>query len=545
MRNRYWSGARPDWMPHPEIPEIFPVCASMVGWMTDQRFKHEVFPSAIPFSPYNDELYTVAQDLETVMEATWHVNMEEQEVTTMLWDAQIYGTGVLKTVWDNTLHGGIGDAIQKRIDPFTFYPDPAARGMADANYFCEARKVSLQELDRKFPGAAKWFVEGGADEVDQAPDQVDPYTTAPKTNPGALTGTGTAGGAGRYGRPGGAQISVQDHPGVTLIECWIREHELYEADVTDSKGDTHTDVRIYDTWRCIIIAGNRVLMNEPADELWNHGQHPYDRYVPYDLGEFWGLALVEMLGSAQESINRILAAMQMNVELTGNPILIETARAGIARTQITNKPGQRLNPQRGKEDIGWLNPPGLHQAMPELLRYYLGRMEAVSGLSAITKGSQPGGRNSQGVMDALQESSFVRVRMALRNLEFTLRGSGYKKASLIAEFYDTPRTVAIVGNDGARSSLFLRHRHFYLPHGQEHPLKFTLLVNAGSEQHTGRKMREDKYIMLFTMGAIDEIALLEALEVPNRQAIAARVREMKAAGTMEPPGARQRAQRTS
>lgn len=537
LRNRYWSDTRPDWMAHPEVPEVFPVVSSMVGWMTDQRFDLDVFPSTLPFSPYNEEIYRLSEDLETVMDASWHVNNEESQVTVSIWDANIYGTGILKTVWDNTLAGGMGDAITRRVDPFTFYPDPNARSMDDMNYAFEVRRWSVQELDRRFPGAGALFPESYGFEGDRAPDQIGNETsTMPKANPGRING-----GVASYGRPGAAGVSVTGHPGVTVMECWLREHETY----TSTNEDGTKSKRVYDTWRVVVVAGNRVLMNEPADEVWRHGQHPYDRYVPYDLGEFWGLSLVEMLASTQESYNKVLAALQTHVELTGNPVLTEDTRAGLSRTMITNKPGQRLRKAAGAE-VKWMDPPQINQAMPELLRFYLQRMEGVSGLSAVTKGGTPGGRNAQGVIDSLQESAFVRVRMALRNLEYTLRGAGSKKASLIAEFYTESRTVAILGDDGRKMSLFLRRRHFYLPdeEGGE-PMKFVLLINAGSNSHTSRKVREDQAIMLFTLGAFDVPALLEALQVPNRQKISERVQQAMASGQMQPPGARQQQNRAA
>lgn len=542
LRNKYWTDSRPNWMPSPQIPEIFPIVASMVGWMTDQRFRHEVTPAAMPFSPFSNYMKGLGMDLETVMDSTWHVNKEENEITKMLWDANIYGTGILKTVWDETLLHGQGDAISRRIDPYTFYPDPAARGMDDANYFIEARTMSVQELDRRFPGSAKYFADGGVTEnIDEAPTQLDNTSTFPRANPGAISPATSP----RYGMPGSSRIHATEITGVTVLEAWLREHELYEAKYTDEDGKEVTDIRVYDTWRVVVVAGNRVLMNETADDLWHHGSHPYDRYVPHDLGEFWGLSLVEMLSSPQEAINRILSALQHNVELVGNPVFLESTRSGIQRTQLTNKPGTRLTVNDGGK-AEWLQPPQVHQMMPELLRYYLQRMEAVSGLSAVTKGGSSGGRQAQGVVDAMQEAAFVRIRMALRNLEFTLRDSGYKKAALICENYTTPRIVAIVGPQGEKTSLAVKGRHFYTPgpNGST-PMKFQLLVNAGSAGHTSRKVREDQAVMLFTLGAIDEDALLEALDFPNRTVVAERVKALKASGMMQPPGARQKAQRTS
>lgn len=541
LRNKYWTESRPNWMPSPQIPEIFPIVASMVGWMTDQRFRHEVTPAAMPFSPFSNFMAGLGMDLETVMDSTWHVNKEENEITKMLWDANIYGTGIVKTVWDETLLHGQGDAISRRIDPYTFYPDPAARGIDDANYFIEARTMSVQELDRRFPGSAKYFSDGGiTEDIDEAPTQLDNTSTFPRANPGAISPATSP----RYGMPGSSRINATEITGVTVLEAWLREHELYEAKYTDEDGKEVTDLRVYDTWRVVVVAGNRVLMNEQADDLWHHGSHPYDRYVPHDLGEFWGLSLVEMLSSPQEAINRILGALQHNVELVGNPVFLESTRSGIQRTQLTNKPGTRLTVNDGGK-AEWLQPPQVHQMMPELLRYYLQRMEAVSGLSAVTKGGSSGGRQAQGVVDAMQEAAFVRIRMALRNLEYTLRDSGYKKAALICENYTTPRIVAIVGPTGNKTSLAIKGRHFYTPgpNGST-PMKFQLLVNAGSAGHTSRKVREDQAVMLFTLGAIDEDALLEALDFPNRQVVAERVKALKSQGMMEPPGARQKAQRT-
>lgn len=526
-------------MPNPQIPEIFPIVAAMVGWATDQRVKTQISPATMPFGPDSGFFYQLAIDLETVMETTWHVNTEERELERVLWDAFVYGTGFLKTNWDTTLLQGQGDAIIRRIDPFTVYPDPDAKSDEDWDYVIEAKTMSLQELDRRFPGAADKFGSGGyTDDVDEAPTQLDTRNTSmPRANPAAI-----GGGVGRYGMPGAAQIHAVEQQGITVLECWMRDHTYYETKRVDTDGNSITDRRVNDEWRVVVIAGNHVLMDERADELWEHAGHPYDRFVPHDMGEFWGFSLVEMLSPTQESINRVLSAMQQNVELTGNPVFLEETRAGLSRTQITNKPGQRLR-VNNESGAKWLPPPSWHQGMPELLRYYLQRMEAISGLSAITKGGAPQGRNAQGVVDAMQEASFVRVRMILRNLEWAVRSAFTKKASLITEFYTAPRYMAVVGSTGQRTSMALSGRHFYTPSEKGGtPMKFQLLVNAGSASHTSRKVREDQAVMLFTMGAIDEYALLEALEFPNWVQVGQRTQQLKAAGLMQPPGARQRAQ---
>ncbi len=532
LRNRHWSAQRPQWMPRPEVPEIFPLIASFVGWMTDQRPEWVVSPWALPGSAYADFLSGLGDDLSIVLKARFQDDDVETEIEKVIWDSQIYGTGVGKVGWDKTLNGGSGDVITRRIDPYTFYPDPQANNMREANYFIEARTYTIQELDRRWPGAALAFANGFEQDIDSAPNQLGQREDMPMANPGAISPATVP----RYSKYGQSRMDTQNYEdaGVTVFECWIREH--YVAN----------DNNVVDGWRVIVVAGNRVLMNEAATDLWEHGEHPYERYVPYDLGEFWGLSLVELLSSPQESINRILASLQYNVELLGNPVFKEGTRSGLQRQQVTNKPGQRITVNENST-AEWLSPPPLHEMLPQLIQYFLARMETISGLSAITRGGSAPGRNAQGVIDSMQEASFVRIRMALRNLERFMRRLGMKVSSLIVENYNEPRMVAYLGSDSQSNVRALHANHFMLPGGPGGnaaiPMKFRLNVDVGSQTQTSREAREAKAITMFGMGAIDDLALLEATDFPNRKAIYERVQKLKAAGAFQPPGARQRSRR--
>lgn len=533
LRNRTWMPGRAPWIPAPEVPEIYPIIAAQVGWMTDQRPSFEVVPASEPHSDYHEFYSTLAHDLEVTMQAAWQVNEYEAEIEQCLWDGFIYGTGILKSGWDTALVGGMGDAVMRRVDPYTFYPDPAATSMRDANYFIEARTMSVQEMDRRWPGSAKKVGGGGATEdIDAAPTNSDTGNGMPRANPGAIPPSATA----SFGRVGGGRISATDEPGITVFEAWLREHRVVDFDGVEG---------VDDSWRVVVVAGNCILLDESASELWAHGQHPYERYVPHRNGEFWGMSMVEMLAPSQLAINRLLAALQLNVELVGNPVFKESTRAGISRTKLTNKPGTRLPINEGGT-AEWLNPPQIHPMMAELVQFYIGEMERISGLSAITRGMAPGGRVAQGVVDTMQESSFVRIRTALRNLEWTLRAVGDKVAALITENYTTPRMVAIVGPSAEKSSMALKGKHFYVPSEEGRvPMRFQLLVQAGSSLPTSRNARISEADTLYAMGALDDEALLEAHDYPNRRQITLRVGKAKADGSLQPPGARQRTQRTA
>lgn len=545
LRNKFWDhDARPGWMPSPEIPEIFPIVDALVSWESDQSPRYTIAPEALPHTEFQRFFQSMANDLEIVMGSSYKNNAEELQWMIADWDKYVYGTGIVKTTWDMTLAGGLGDAITRRVDPFSFYPDPSAISMDDANYFVEVRRMSIQELDRRWPGTARLFPSGGIDhDADRAPTQLDQSGQGelPRANPGAISPATSA----RYGRPGGARQHATDPttPGVTVLEFWIREHSSYDAYDPSTE---ETTTRVHDEWRVVVVAGNRIIMDEPAINLWSHGQHPYDRLVLRDTGEFWGFSLVELLMSAQANYNRLLAALQHNVELTGNPVWKDTVERRGAH--LTNKPGSRYPAQNGAaaQYAGWVQPPRLDSSMKELVEFYRTRMEAIAGLSAVMKGNSPSGRNAQGVIDAIQEAGFVRIRSSLKWREAAMRSAGVKKADLVCDNYTQNRLVAIAGPGGERTSLAIKGRHFQIPTKEgATPLRFQLMVDVGSSRHTSRQMREDRAVQLYTLQAIDRDALLSDIEYPNASAVAKRMNDreaqMAAAGADPGPGKRERA----
>lgn len=536
MRNRTWLTTRESWLPSPEVPEVRPIIASCVAWVTDQRPSLELAPAAQPFSPYYDQMDKLADDMKTAINAAWVTYQWENEIQKAVWDAYVYDVGYLKTVWDASLAYGLGDVALRRVDPFTFYPDPQATCMEDANYFIEARTVSLQELDRRFPGSAERFeLQGYTENIDEMPRSPHLNPSAPRANPGAIAPATTA----RYGLPGQTSrdsVAIDDR-GVTLLECWVREH-------TAQKDDQGIN-RIYECWRVICVAGPHILLNKRADEVSPFRTHPYDRYTPEDMGEFFGQSMVELLSPSQLAVNRLLSAMQQSVELTGNPPFVEDSRSNISRTKIPNRPGVRLTKSAGGT-AEWMTPPAYSPQSGELVKFYITEMEKISGLSAISRGLVPGGRLASDVLDSVQESGFVRIRLSLRNLEFCLRNVGQKVAAYIGEFYTEPRLVSLVGPEGSKTSRTLGPRHFYMP-GPDGaaPLRFQVLVYAGSMLPTSRQARISEADTLFAMNAIDRQALLDAHDTPNRDRILERMSEMDSKGIVQGPGARQAAGRTT
>lgn len=553
LNNKTWTVRAEAWMPTPEVSNIWPLLASMTSWMTDQRPSFETTPSMIPFSQQWTMADKVAEHMNATLASSFSANNLDAEVERTLWDVGTYGIGYTKTVWEPWLADGLGDSAFRRVDPFTIYPDPYARTMEQCNYIIEAKVMTLHDVDRSFPGAKDTISNARYEDVDHAPHRTEDLLAAngPRVRYSALAGDvsyGDAYGSTRFQTSARDTLALTtEDPVVLVIECWTRTHEV------DTEGMEDGTARVTDRWKCTVTCGNTILMDKYADEIYGFNTHPYDKMTMFDTGEWYGPSLVEFLTSPQQSINRLLAQVEHNIMLIGNPILLQAPRAGARQTTITNRPGGRLSGT--PNDTAWMAPAQLHPDTFRLLEYLEAKMESIAGLGAIMRGVMPGGRQSNDTINTVQDGAFVRVRATLRNLERLLRSVCSKMAANNAEFYTEPRIVMMTGEGGADTALALKSMHFYMDYrpgdqgdtAQPVPLRFMIKADAGSERPTSRGARAAEADALFAMQAIDELEVLQAHAWPNAGAVAGRVMETKAAnGTLgQPPSRRAAAGRTN
>lgn len=570
LNNKMWSEWRTaNWLPSPTSSEIFPIVSALIAWITDQDIIFSCSGSSDPHTFYADWLGKLSNDLEAILQSNWLNHSQDEQIYLSLWDAALFGSGIMKTVWDAGLVDGLGDATIRRIDPWFFYPDPNASSIDDAQYMVEIYRLSFEECQRRFPSAydqlmaSENLLFGANDSYDSRPNLYD-QEQFPKANPGALPSSGTLGSLGpkgtpnSFGLPGQGRRQSSLAEGIVVKEFWLRENRVEDIEDTPlekkpNPNYEYPDTIVTDEWRVVVMANGVKLMDEYASDLWASGRHPYTRFTFDDIGEFWGVSLVSHLAPAQIAINRLLSALQHHAELTGNPIFLEPDDSGIARTTIVNRPGQRLRirggPNATNNQPNWLIPPPMPQQVQQLIEFWISRMENISGLSSASKGQLPPSRTPSASVQATQESGFVRVRQAMRNLETCLRQSGNMLAELITENYTTPRVVAIVGPDGEQTSLQTAGRHFYGTNEKgELPFRFSVFIDAGANNPTSRTSRISEADTLFAMQGIDRKALLQAHNYPHAMEIDSRMeqKEQAAAQAAERgPGARVRARRNT
>ena len=524
-------GRSPD---DPRDSEIYPILRAREAWMTDQEINFGVEPASDPFSTFHDYENTLGEQLEALLRTNFKVYHWLSEIAKALWDAPMYGASIFKVGWDSGLEDGMGNVTLCRVDPWAFYPDPNATSFKDSQYLFEVHRWSIDEIERRFPNVDRRRIEdavaaGDRTKLDESPQKQD-FPRYSRDGIPINLGQGPV----SVGRPGeGTSIKGVMNSGVNVYECWLHENVITEREPSDPKGPKPEPV-VSDRWRVIVFTGECVLLDETAEDLWDLDRHPYERYVDDEIGEFWGPALVSHLAPLQLFINQLLSAGASNVLLTSNPIFVDYENSGLGRTAIINRPGQRLTLKKDLTQQGlkpdWLAPPPMTTDIPNLIEFSIGRMENIAGLSGVSKGQHPTGRQAQQTTQAVQESGFVSIRSSLRNLEQTMSRVGELLCHLIIINYDVPRVSAIVGGEGDESALRLAAWHFYTPTAEgKEPLKFVLNVTAGSSAPTSRQARIAEVDALAAMGMVDQTAVLQAHRLPHWQQIVARMDQAKAA----------------
>jgi hypothetical protein len=506
--------------------EVFPTVDARVGWMTDQEILFTFTPACDPFDPYSMVADTLCTQLESVLNSVLHSEGWYSEIVKMLWDSAIYGAGFLKCVWDQGLETGLGNVALKSTSPWCLYIDPYATCLEDAEYVIEVHTMTAAQIERRFPDATRSMIEEVEMTGDQDNDHIPPSQLANRQRQSGLIPIDAGQGATTWGAPGGAQRHKTSSQGVNVYECWFREN--YEEEVTPGDPSLPDEIVVVDQWRVVVWSGNRILLDELAENLFHTNRHPYVRYVDVETGEFWGSPLLRDLAPCQQSMNTLLAMGQNNIIYTGNPMMSAVKGSGADRQSLRNAPGQIIDvnggPTGGQNQAPkWIPPPNLPPALLELVGLWRDEIERIAGLSATQRGEVPSGRATDKQVQSGQEAGFIRIRSSQRNLEQTMRKAGELLANLIIINYDTPRFVAIVGQEGESTSVRLAAQHFYSPTSDAKgkvtfsPLRFAITVNAGSSKPTSRAARIAEANTLKQMGVVDDLFVLQAYRVSHAQ----------------------------
>jgi hypothetical protein len=538
-RGKQWKEQRPNYRHSEVVNLIFREIQSGVPIQMDSRPKFEF----LPMEPGDIEL---AEIMNQVCEADWNRYNWLEQLTEMVYDSNILGTGLGGMGYDPQEEDGRGAICFSSEDPFYHFPSPLAKDVNKCNQaHIKAEPMSIDEIKKKWPNGK--YVKADLIGIKRMDVNGQEKVRFKSPTDAAVAADGSQ------------QYDVNQQPEALVITCYLDGgFEIEEKEVPEHADDgtvqlKYVQQKAHPQGRKIVIANKVVLESTPNPH--EHGKFPYARVQNYvNQRQFWGISDIEQLESPQKVFNKLVSFSLDVLTLMGNPVWKVGTSSGVDTENLFNQPGLIIE----ADDINQVQREEGVQLQPFVLQL-IDRMKVwfddVSGSSDSSRGVRPEGVTAASAIQSLQEATQTRIRQKARNLDSCLQSLGQLYQSYVFQYYTAPRIFRLTNKDGSRrffkfsvettvdpqsgeKQKVARYRPF--EQGEdgkmyEQPEKLMpvngmldLKVNTGSSLSFAKEQNQNKAIQLFDRKIIDDEEVLKAFDYPNWEAVLQRVTEKKA-----------------
>lgn len=534
FRGRQWKDARPSYRHSEVINLVFRAIQSEIPILTDGMPK----PEFVPTEP-ND--YELAQILNDLLDADWTSNNWAYNLTEMLYDAHIYGTGFGCVKWDADKNYGEGGIEFKSADPFYQFPDPFARDInVDCRYYVEAEPLPLELVKHQYPEVAQ-FLKPDVIEMGKKDKEINTQIRykSPTDNRKIVEGT--------------SAYDIENKDQTIKITLYVQDLTTVELEEKSVGEDGQEISRLikklkYPKGRKIVVVSGVLCEDEEME--YDDNKFPYVKLSNYILPrEFWGISEIEQLESPQKVFNKLVSFTLDVLTLMGNPVWVVDTTSGVDCENLQNRPGLVIE----KEPNSQVQRVEGVQLQPFVLQM-IDRMKLwfddISGSNDVSRGVRPEGVTAASAIEALQSASNTRIRQKSRNLDAMLQNFGQMYLSRVFQYYTAPRVFRVTDNENsmkyfkfhvdtvlvdgieqkiARVRKFEQgeDQKYYLAPEQQFELsqRFDVKIQTGSTLPFEKNRVSQESMNLFDRGIIDATEVLKNIKYPNAEQVIQRMAE--------------------
>ena len=504
------------------------------------------------FKTFNSEFQAQGEVLDKLTRAWWTGNFADLSLADVIRYAAVLGTGYAEVSWKQETAGGAGDIVLIPRDPRDVLPirPTLSRSIQDWHGVILRSSKSINEIKQRFGEKAKDI------RVDRGGTILDRTWSRAKRFAWPLMGAGVTDirpaprdAVARVPSVDVVQIYVKDYstlegknpqlmgePG-TSWSYWVYPKGFIKPDQTEA---TEKDSRLYPRGRLIIaVPGQKVLYDGP-NPYW-HGLFPVIRLQldpwPWTL---LGGSLVKDLRSLQDAINEAINGIFDNVKKSLRPGVVADKKSvpeSLWQKIDTRLPGLKIkqNPLAGK-GLEFTDPPQLPAYVFQTLELMIAEMDKKAGTANLEALAQLAQAPASDSVEAMQEAMSPILRLKGRLLEGSLRELGEMVKANFFQFYNLPRRMQYLGEDGITFNDFdfdpgslipamSKSDPGYMPEydasldrserARLHVKNFTFQITPNSLLSISQLSRKMTYLQLSRMGLIDRWTLYEVLEIPN------------------------------
>lgn len=370
-------------------------------------------------------LANLAESYNQALSYMWDKEHIPTKIYELVKNGMIMGLGVMK-VWFDPSRDNEGELAIDNIDPRDFFIAPGYTDIWDAPLCGVKVKKPIMWVKERFPNVKKIKCSNMKDEVSD------------------------------YSFDNGQDSDLSTRF-VNVYEVWMRDETLIDEEISEEEDDRNKSDRKkkYPNGKFVYFTDSQFLGEEPS--LFNHGRPPYVTFTNYSKPfEFVGAGEINQIEGLVKEVNYIYQKISNHIRNYCNTSYLADVGAAIdpdnLKTAIRN----------GGEVIPWDSQMGT-RGLPvvplikdvisgeviKAITIYQKWIDLMSGVTDVSRGMVgKNERQSASEIAMLTESSNTRTRQKVRNLEDTIEKLGYLIVSTIMQFWDSPRKVYEVKEEG-------------------------------------------------------------------------------------------------
>ena len=422
------------------------------------------------------------------------------------------------------------------MDAFACFPAPGNWRNLDEQipYFCKVYADMTENIEKKYnlkPGTVK-------------PDEV--YSTLgeyrEETRPVPMESYPGAGAAtGNYADPNMKPTQPGTDSFLTkralVVEVWIRDNSTTskaspiladdgEVLYTRNPGDQiYPDgVRV-----CTFTNRGETVLDDYVNPNLNFAMpigkvkqtHAWGRFPFYktnsylDTTSLWGFSALDQVGDLNKKIDEIMSRLLGWVMRVMYPPLIIAKETGITKAMLNSRPNLVLMPEKVSHVAGirFEPVPNLPSNFIQILEIVIKMFDRVYQIEDADRGVGPAGVTAASAIIALQERNAVLIQEKIAAVDGLVEHRGKWCISMYQNMGIQTESIEVDGETKMFKGSDAIGR------------KFNFVVESGSTMPRTSLQLEEQSKELYTMGAIDREALLEALNYPNWKKIIERAGE--------------------
>lgn len=508
----HWEGlSMPEYKNQLTLDMIANVIDTQIPIMSSQPPKIDVIPVGA-----TEESKFVAKTLQAQLDDLWYMRDMATLVPEWLTDYLVYGTGIVKLNWN--MHDDLPDCDM--VDPFSFYVNPSATKLENAQWIIHMAPRPLYEIKELFPekghlvksmGKMSEYEALKITEVNHGGKSLIQVTDSHGTETNYFEGETEA------------MQNLEER--ALLVEVYMRDGSV-EYTQEDSDKQKVGKPKYPGGLRKICMANDIILYDGPSryqflDKM-NRCPYPFPYVVMKNGGSahsFWGKPEPKRLKSINLALDRIASQVMDNVHLIANPMFVVDETADV-QDQINNKPGSVIR-KRGPGQVSMLQPASIPGYVFNFYQLLVDMFETVSGVNKATMGKQEPNVTSGVQAQVYRTASTSKIDFKSRQLDSAMQILGSMWIAMIKNMGTENHSLSMKDAEGNEAEVVYQGMEFA-------DIDQMVRARVGSMLPDNRTYVEEKILSLAQAGLIqDPEYILENMQLPGIERLINEMREKK------------------